>query len=802
MADMKYTVTVDTTKAVSNINLLSAGIKTAVAAFGTKQIADFGKQIINATSELQTYSNRLRLVTKDTADLERLTSILRQTAVDTRTSFGDTVDLFSKLRVSTEQLGVAEERVIEVTSKLSKALQVAGADGNTASSVIRQFGQAMASGEVRGDEFRSIVEGLGPALAIMARESGLGVGELRKMSREGKLSAQVMFEMFENSKLLSSAFSQMLPTIDQLETQLSDAFTQALAKLGELTGVTSAYNTLIKELTISFNQFAGNETIRDLPLTEILKQAEDGAISLTDALNEVNKRYLELLDMGPMDLLLSPINTIKGVLSGEFKNSREEAKRVLEELKKIEEQQKKDAAAVAQQNEEYAKLKQQIADLYKTSGIDKFITAFNELEGSKTFEKLGTPLDQYRDKLKKAQETLEGLQKAQKLLAEQGLDKDSLGKVSDEYTKISNAVEDMQKYIKDLNREIEESDGVTTFTEYWKDLMEEVRTAEDKTENGRKALQRLEEELAKGTITTEQYAIALEKVKEELQKVDTEFNRAKSKADSFIADLGYGTREAQFEFDKLNMNPLERQIERIKIAMDRDLQRTIAEIERARTDTNSAKIDDEIARVSKASEDAFKKQVELTKKIREQQRSFSYGWRRAFDEYVEAATDAGKQAEAIFRKTTQGMEDAIVDFAKTGKFEWKSFVSSIVEELLRAQVRELIANTFSGIGLGTASARSGGKSGLLGLGGMFGFLANGGPAIANRPYIVGERGPEVFVPNSTGTVVPNDKIGGTTQITYNINAVDALSFKQMIARDPSFIYAVSQQGAKAIPGRR
>jgi hypothetical protein len=45
-------------------------------------------------------------------------------------------------------------------------------------------------------------------------------------------------------------------------------------------------------------------------------------------------------------------------------------------------------------------------------------------------------------------------------------------------------------------------------------------------------------------------------------------------------------------------------------------------------------------------------------------------------------------------------------------------------------------------------------------------------------------------------------MGGSTNITYNINAVDAMSFKQMIAADPTFIYAVTQQGAKGMAVRR
>jgi hypothetical protein len=77
-----------------------------------------------------------------------------------------------------------------------------------------------------------------------------------------------------------------------------------------------------------------------------------------------------------------------------------------------------------------------------------------------------------------------------------------------------------------------------------------------------------------------------------------------------------------------------------------------------------------------------------------------------------------------------------------------------------------------------------------------GFFANGGSIGAGKFGVVGENGPE-FV-GGPATVTP---MAGSTNVTYNINAVDAQSFKAMIARDPSFIHAVAMQGAKGIPGR-
>jgi hypothetical protein len=180
-----------------------------------------------------------------------------------------------------------------------------------------------------------------------------------------------------------------------------------------------------------------------------------------------------------------------------------------------------------------------------------------------------------------------------------------------------------------------------------------------------------------------------------------------------------------------------------------------------------------------------------------QSRSFETGWSRAFNTYAEEATNAARQAERIFQRVTQSMEDMMVDFAKTGKFEFKGFLNSVIEDLLRSQIRQLMTQIFNIGGSGRAAGGLlGGVSRLLG-------FANGGIIPTNNPVIVGERGPELISGASGRVVTPNNQLGiGPTNITYNISAVDAMSFKQLVASDPGFIYAVTQQGAKGIPSTR
>jgi lambda family phage tail tape measure protein len=177
------------------------------------------------------------------------------------------------------------------------------------------------------------------------------------------------------------------------------------------------------------------------------------------------------------------------------------------------------------------------------------------------------------------------------------------------------------------------------------------------------------------------------------------------------------------------------------------------------------------------------------------QGNFRAGFERAYRQYAEDSNNAFETAGRLFQTVTKGMEDNFVDFAKTGKFEFKGFINSILEDLLRSQVRQLISQLFT-----SGGGRGGGSTILNTLGSIFG-RANGGPVIGNTPYIVGERGPEVFVPNTTGNIMNNASLGGAN-ITYNINAVDAMSFKQMVASDPTFLFAVTEQGRRKLPGAR
>ena len=124
----------------------------------------------------------------------------------------------------------------------------------------------------------------------------------------------------------------------------------------------------------------------------------------------------------------------------------------------------------------------------------------------------------------------------------------------------------------------------------------------------------------------------------------------------------------------------------------------------------------------------------------------------------------------------------------------------MIADFARIQAKKMLAGL---MGMG-----EGGGGIIGGIAKIFGF-ANGGNPPVGQPSLVGERGPELFVPQSAGKIIPNNKLGGgapsivnnTTAVTYSIQAVDASSFRSLLARDPEFIHNVAEQGRRSLPIR-
>lgn len=167
--------------------------------------------------------------------------------------------------------------------------------------------------------------------------------------------------------------------------------------------------------------------------------------------------------------------------------------------------------------------------------------------------------------------------------------------------------------------------------------------------------------------------------------------------------------------------------------------------------------------------------------------------KKYMDELEKSATPAKRALDGV-TSVFNNMDQALSTFVNTGKFKFKDFAAGIIKDLLMIQARAAAVSIF--------------KSIISGLG----FLAEGGPAQAGKPYIVGEKGPELFVPKSSGNVVPNDQLTsrGTATgqvnapvtnnyITNNISAIDAKGVAQLFAENRKTLLGSVKMAEREMP---
>ena len=174
----------------------------------------------------------------------------------------------------------------------------------------------------------------------------------------------------------------------------------------------------------------------------------------------------------------------------------------------------------------------------------------------------------------------------------------------------------------------------------------------------------------------------------------------------------------------------------------------------------------------------------ITTELEKDPKGFLATYKDAVDKFVDDAGAASNTLMESFSRTFTGLEDIFTNFFKTGKLRLKDFVNLFLSELGKIIARALVLNILTG---GKAKAFSD-------LGSL--FKERGGTVSANKPYIVGERGAEVFVPNKTGTIISNQNLKGSggsampVNITYNIQAFDSKDTIAAITENAPTISAI------------
>ncbi|MFI8570493.1 tape measure protein [Stenotrophomonas bentonitica] len=204
-----------------------------------------GKAIMDASDEWSGARSRIGLQTGDSRTRDRSSQFLFQSAQNTGQSYSSLADTFVSLARGRESLGITNDQTLLLSNTLSKLLTIGGGSQGSQDAALTQFGQAMNSGVLRGDELNSVIE-QAPRLAQAIAESlGTSVGNLKKLGEEGKITSKAIADgLLRQTQKVDEEFAKLPMTFSRSWTQIRNNFVKRAGEINDQYKLAEKFNTV------------------------------------------------------------------------------------------------------------------------------------------------------------------------------------------------------------------------------------------------------------------------------------------------------------------------------------------------------------------------------------------------------------------------------------------------------------------------------------------------------------------------------------------------------------------------------
>lgn len=241
-------------KAVSQTNALGGAMQSLAGYMAGVVTVGAAINKIDAYTNLQ---NRLKLVTNSQQELNKAMNDTFKIAQSSYQTWDSVVQVYQRFSDNAKTLGINMEQTAKLTETVSKAVAVSGASTQAAEAALTQFGQALASGTLRGEELNSILEQT-PALAkAIAQGMGITVGQLRSVAAEGKITGEVLVDaLTKSADSVEQLFAKTDITISQSIGLLSNELTKFIGEAGQSSGAARLLADSVKLLAQNLSLLA------------------------------------------------------------------------------------------------------------------------------------------------------------------------------------------------------------------------------------------------------------------------------------------------------------------------------------------------------------------------------------------------------------------------------------------------------------------------------------------------------------------------------------------------------------------
>ena len=273
-------------KNINSTNQALASLRnTIVTAFGVREI-------VNAANVMIGVENRMNALTGSAAETAKAMDHMRRIAIESRSDFDAVAMLFTRLSLATEHLGATQDDVAKATQMVANTFIIAGSHAQEANNSARQLAQGLASGALRGDELRSVMENNTILTKMLADGLDMTVGELREFGHAGKLTAEtVMPILIAGIDETNNLIKDMPMTLGQAGVALRNNFQFIIGDVQKATGGFSGLASVI-------NKFAENLDVILIPAITAT------AVAINTTLIPALKKMAILIAANPLGALI------------------------------------------------------------------------------------------------------------------------------------------------------------------------------------------------------------------------------------------------------------------------------------------------------------------------------------------------------------------------------------------------------------------------------------------------------------------------------------------------------------------
>ena len=226
------------------MNKLGKGLQIAAAATGigvaATAVKDLAVGAANLSDQMAQIRSRINLINDGSQTTVEIMDKIYAASQRSRGGYLEMADSVAKLNMLAKDAFSSNDEAIFFVEQLNKQFKISGASVEEATSAMYQLTQAMASGKLQGDEFRSIMENAPMLAQSIAQEMGMSVGQLKELSSQGLITADVIKNaLYTSAEETNQKFAEIPMTFadigQSIQNQFIQAFTPVLEQLASIT---------------------------------------------------------------------------------------------------------------------------------------------------------------------------------------------------------------------------------------------------------------------------------------------------------------------------------------------------------------------------------------------------------------------------------------------------------------------------------------------------------------------------------------------------------------------------------------